>query len=147
MEGKMKTSQKCIDLIKKFEGCALKAYLCPSNVPTIGYGHTMGVKLGQTITQAEAEKLLAIDLAIHENNVNSLLKVPLTQNQFDALVCFEYNVGKGNLQTSTLLNIINEKNFADVPNQFRKWVYGSGKKLLPGLVKRREAEIALFVSK
>jgi len=143
----MKTSQKCIDLIKKFEGCALKAYLCPSNVPTIGYGHTMGVKLGQTITQAEAEKLLAIDLAIHENNVNSLLKVPLTQNQFDALVCFEYNVGKGNLQTSTLLNIINEKNFADVPNQFRKWVYGSGKKLLPGLVKRREAEIALFVSK
>lgn len=143
----MKTSQKCIDLIKKFEGCALKAYLCPSKIPTIGYGHTMGVKLGQVITQAEAEKLLKIDLQIHENNVNSLLKVPLTQNQFDALVCFEYNVGKGNLQTSGLLRDINTKNFANVPTQLRKWIYGSGKQKLQGLVNRREAEIALFVCK
>lgn len=140
----MKASQNCIDLIKKFEGCALKAYLCPSNIPTIGYGHTIGVKLGQTITQDEAEKLLKIDLQIHENNVNSLVKVALTQNQFDALVCFEYNVGKYNLQTSTLLRRINEKNFADVPNQLRKWIYGTGKQRLQGLVNRREAEIQLF---
>lgn len=143
----MKASQKCIDLIKKFEGCALKAYLCPSNIPTIGYGHTLGVKLGQTITQEQAEKLLKIDLQVHEQNVNSLVKVPLTQNQFDALVSFEYNVGRGNLQTSTLLRRVNEKRFNECPAEFKKWVYGAGKKLLQGLVNRRNAEALLFASK
>lgn len=141
----MKVSQKGIKLIKNFEGCRLKAYKCPAGISTIGYGHTNKVLMGDEITQAEAERLLKEDLLIHENNVSRLVKVPLTQSQFDALVCFEYNVGYGNFSNSTMLKKINAKDYKGAAEQFDKWVYAN-KKILPGLVKRRKAEKDLFLS-
>jgi len=141
----MKVSQKGINLIKNFEGCRLKAYKCPAGVSTIGYGHTNKVLMGDEITQAEAERLLKEDLLIHENNVSRLVKVPLTQCQFDALVCFEYNVGYGNFSSSTMLKKINAKDYKGAADQFDKWIYAN-KKILPGLVKRRKAEKDLFLS-
>lgn len=143
----MKLSKKGIDLIKSFEGCRLEAYQCPSHIWTIGYGHTRTAHAGMKIDQKTAELLLKQDLIIHENNVVRLVKVPLTQNQFDALVSFEYNTGYGAFASSTLLQRINSKKFADVPAQLRKWIYSSDKKVLQGLVRRREAEVKLFLSK
>lgn len=141
----MDISQNGIDLIKRFEGCRLTAYKCPANVWTIGYGHTgSDVKQGLTITQEQAEKLLKSDLVVHCNNVSKLVKVPLNQNQFDALVSFEYNLGYGNLSRSTLLALINQKKFKEASEEFKKWKCAGGK-VLAGLVKRREAEKELFI--
>ena len=141
----MDISQNGIDLIKRFEGCRLTAYKCPANVLTIGYGHTgQDVKQGLTITQEQAEKLLKSDLTVHCNNVSKLVKVPLNQNQFDALVSFEYNIGYGNLSRSTLLALLNQKKYKEASEEFKKWKYAGGK-VLAGLVKRREAEKELFI--
>lgn len=141
----MNISQKGIDLIKNFEGCRLIAYKCPAGIWTIGYGHTgADVTAGLKITQEEAEKILKQDLLVHCNNVFSMVRVPLTQNQFDALVSFEYNVGYGNFKSSTLLKLLNDKKYTDAAEQFEKWVYAGGKKLA-GLIKRRAAEKALFL--
>ena len=141
----MNISQNGIDLIKKFEGCSLSAYKCPSGVWTIGFGHTGADVSGVSrITEDEAEKLFKQDLIIHCNNVSRLVTVPLTQNQFDALVSFEFNLGYGNLSKSTLLKLLNAGKYIDAANQFDKWVC-SGKKKLAGLIKRREAEKALFL--
>jgi lysozyme len=139
----MKASDKGIKLIKNFEGCRLKAYKCPAGIPTIGYGHTGKVLMDDVITQDEADRLLKMDLIIHENNVSRLVKVPLKQNQFDALVAFEYNVGYSAFASSTMLKLINQKKFKDAAGQFDKWIY-AGTKILPGLVKRRKAEKDLF---
>ena len=141
----MNISQKGIDLIKKFEGCRLTAYRCPANILTIGYGHTgSDVVTGQKITQEQAEKLLKSDLLVHCNNVSRLVKVPLTQNQFDALVSFEFNVGYGNFASSTMLKLLNQKKYREAAAQFDRWVYAN-RKVLAGLVKRRAAEKALFL--
>jgi lysozyme len=141
----MKTSQKCIDLIKKFEGCALKAYKCPAKVWTIGYGHTNNVRPDDVISKSEAEELLRIDLAKFEAGVNAAVKVKLTQGQFDALVSFAYNLGTGALQGSTLLKLLNAGNYTGAAAQFDKWIYAGGKILL-GLQRRRAAEKELFLS-
>lgn len=139
----MKTSQKGIDLIKKFEGLKLYAYLCPANVWTIGYGTTKDVKPGMTITEIEAENLLKRDLEKFENQVNSL-NLPFNQNQFDAIVSFTYNLGFGNLKSSTLLKKATANvNDDTIRIEFLKWVYAGGKKL-EGLVKRRAAEHKLY---
>lgn len=143
----MKISQQGIDLIKNFEGCRLEAYQCPSHIWTIGYGHTSGVSTGMKIDQTKADNLLQQDLIIHENNVMRLVKVPLTQNQFDALVCFEFNIGYGNFANSTLLAKLNANKFDECAKEFIKWTYGADKKVLPGLVKRRLAEQKLFLGK
>ena len=141
----MNISQKGIDLIKNFEGCRLTAYRCPANILTIGYGHTgSDVSTGQKITQEQAEKLLKSDLLVHCNNVSRLVKVPLTQNQFDALVSFEFNVGYGNFASSTMLKLLNQKKYREAAAQFDRWVYANGK-VLAGLVKRRAAEKTLFL--
>lgn len=140
----MEISQIGIDLIKKFEGCSLRAYKCPAGVWTIGYGHTNKVFADDVITQEEAETLLRQDLIIHCNNVSKLVKVPLTQNQFDALVSFEYNVGYGAFQASTLLRLLNQGKYKEAAGQFDRWIY-AGKKVLPGLVNRRKAEKGLFL--
>jgi len=141
----MNISQKGIDLIKNFEGCRLTAYRCPANILTIGYGHTgSDVSTGQKITQEQAEKLLKSDLLVHCNNVSRLVKVPLTQNQFDALVSFEFNVGYGNFASSTMLKLLNQKKYREAAAQFDRWVYAN-RKVLAGLVKRRAAEKALFL--
>lgn len=141
----MEISQNGINLIKKFEGCVLTAYKCPANVWTIGYGHTgQEVHAGLRITQEQAEKYLKNDLLIHSNNVSRLVKVPLTQNQFDALVSFEYNVGYGAFASSTLLKLLNQKKYKESAEQFKRWVYAN-KKVLQGLVRRREEEKSLFL--
>lgn len=141
----MNISQKGIDLIKNFEGCRLTAYRCPANILTIGYGHTgSDVVIGQNITQEQAEKLLKSDLLVHCNNVSRLVKVPLTQNQFDALVSFEFNVGYGNFASSTMLKLLNQKKYREAAAQFDRWVYAN-RKVLAGLVKRRAAEKNLFL--
>lgn len=140
----MNISETGIQLIKKFEGCSLKAYKCPAGIWTIGYGHTLGVKEGQTITKEQAEIFLKQDIRGFELTVNNLVNVPLNQGQFDALVSFCYNLGTGNLKKSTLLKLLNKKDYIGAAEQFDRWVYASGKKL-PGLVKRRTAEKELFL--
>lgn len=134
----MKTSRKGIELIKKFEGCRLTAYKCPGGVWTIGYGHTKGVTMGMTITQEEADNLLAQDLKEFETYVKKL-KLKLNQHQFDALVSFTYNCGPGSLKTLVLNRNLEE--IADALLLYNR----SGGVVLNGLVKRREAERELFL--
>jgi lysozyme len=141
----MKISQKGIDLIKDFEGYSERVYLCAGGKYTIGYGHTRGVEPGDTCTREQAEKYLREDLRDAEESVQALITVPLTQNQFDALVSLVYNIGAGNFYDSTIRKVINLK-ISDI-NEYRKawmmWVKSRGK-VLKGLVRRREAEFKLF---
>ena len=139
-----RTSQKGIDLIKEFEGFRNTAYLCPANVWTIGYGHTKTAKPGMCISTVQGEELLRKDVEKFENAVNTLVKVPLNQNQFDALVSFAYNVGVGAFGKSTLLRLLNQGEYQRAAKQLHRWVRGGGRKL-PGLVRRRKAEYDLFV--
>lgn len=139
----MKTSQKGIDLIKKYEGCRLTAYKCPSGVWTIGYGHTNGVKKGQKISQKQAEVFLREDIEKFENGVKKAVFVPLTQNQFDALVSFTYNCGLGAFKSSTLLKKLNAKDYTGTAKEFLRWNKSNGR-VLDGLKRRRNAEKDLF---
>lgn len=139
----MQISKTGLDLIKQFEGLRLKAYRCQAGVPTIGYGHTRTAKMGQSITQERAEELLREDVTPFEAAVSRLVTVPLNQGQFDALVAFAFNCGEGALERSTLLRLLNEGKYAEAALQFGRWVKGGGKEL-PGLVRRRAAERALF---
>ena len=144
----MKTSPAGISLIQEFEGRRLEAYKCPAGIWTIGYGHTSAagapeVKPGMVITKQEANDILIRDLVKYENAVDRLVKVPLTQNQFDALVSFTFNVGEGALAKSTLLKKLNAGNYDAVPAELMKWTKG-GDKELPGLVRRRRAEAAMW---
>lgn len=141
----MKISSRGIDLIKKYEGLRLDAYLCPAGVWTIGYGTTKGVKKGDKITQQAAEKLLADDLTKFEIGVTCPVTVPLSQNQFDALVSFAYNVGLGALRSSTLLRLLNAGDYKGAADQFRRWNKAGGKELA-GLTRRRADEAALFMA-
>ena len=148
----MNVSEKCLALIREFEGFRSKPYLCPAGVPTIGYGSTryedgtpVTLKDGP-IDQARANAIMRTTLAReYEPAVQRYVKVPLTQGQYDALVDFAYNAGAKNLLQSTLLKKLNAKNYAGASKEFEKWVYGGGK-VLPGLVRRRKAEQALFLS-
>ncbi|MBE9178663.1 lysozyme [Oculatella sp. LEGE 06141] len=137
-------NQAGLSLIKEFEGCRLAAYKCPAGVPTIGYGSTKGVKMGMTITQTEAEALLRADLERFERAVERLVNVKLTGNQFAALVSFAFNVGVGALERSTLLRLLNQKQYQSAADQFRAWNKAGGR-ILPGLVRRRNAERELFL--
>ena len=140
----MKTSDVGIELIKKYEGCVLKAYKCPSGVWTIGYGHTTGVKSGMKITKTQAVNYLKQDLSIYEKAVTDYVKVPLNQNQFDALVSFSFNCGVGALKTSTLLQKLNSSDYNGAANEFPRWNKSNGK-VLNGLVRRRQEEKELFL--
>ena len=146
-----KTATRGIELIKEFEGCRLTAYKCPAGVWTIGYGHTGTVdgKLiasGMTISAAKATELLKKDLAEFEAAVNSSVTAPITQNMFDALVSFSFNVGAGALRRSTLLKKLNAKDYDGAANEFPLWNKAGGK-VLNGLVRRREREKQLFLYK
>jgi lysozyme len=139
-----------LKLIKSFEGIKLKAYQDQKGVWTIGYGHTGGVKEGDKISKAQALVLLDKDLDRFEDAVCRLVKVKLTQNQFDALVSFAYNCGEGNLEKSTLLEYVNQKRFASAAEQFQNWNKIRIKGVLTpskGLTRRRKAEKALFIKK
>ncbi len=145
-ETNMKISQAGLDLIKSFEGCSLKAYRCPAGVLTIGYGCTVGVKEGQTITQAEADSMLTKELSRFEDAVNRL-GVTLNQNQFDALVSFCYNLGTG-IFTGNLLNAIKVQNWSSVAEQillYNKARVNGKLTELKGLTRRRKAERDLFI--
>ena len=143
----MKTSQKGLDLIKKFEGFSDKEYICPAGKPTIGYGHVIlpNEHFSSSITKEEAEILLKKDLQPREKSLNILVKVNINQNQFDALMSFIYNIGVANFKQSTLLKFINDRLFDKVPDQFRRWKY-INKVVSKGLLKRREEEIKLWLS-
>lgn len=132
-----------LNIIKQFEGCKLKAYLCPAGIPTIGYGHTKDVKLGDTCTQEQAEKWLMDDYYIAEQQVKRLITVPLTANQLGALVSFVFNLGSGSLMGSTLRRKLNTGDYKGAALEFDKWVYSKGQKL-NGLIARRKAEKELF---
>jgi lysozyme len=140
----MTPSQDAIALVKTSEGLRLQAYQDSGGVWTIGYGHTEGVTAGQVITAAEADALLQTDLSEAGDEVESLVRVPLTQGQFDALTDFVFNLGAEALKRSTLLMLLNVGNYAAAANQFRVWVLDAGA-VQPGLVTRRAAERALFV--
>ncbi|QJP10448.1 lysozyme [Pseudomonas multiresinivorans] len=139
----MRTSERGVSLIKAFEGLRLDAYQDSVGVWTIGYGTTRGVKRGMTISKAEAERLLTEDIGRFEPEIARLVKVPLTQGQWDALTSFTYNLGAANLESSTLLKLLNAKDYAGAAEQFPRWNKAGGK-VLPGLVKRRAAEQAMF---
>lgn len=140
----MRMSQLGKDMLVEFEGVKLKAYKCPAGVWTIGIGATNPpVKATDEITREEAFKRLDRDLVQYEEGVRKHVKVELTQNQFDALVDFAYNAGVGALQKSTLLKKVNAGKFDEVPAEFMKWTKGGGKEL-PGLVRRRRAEVKLW---
>ena len=134
-----------LSLIKKFEGCRVNAYLCPAKVWTIGYGHTKTVKPGQQITLEFANQLLQQDVEVFEQAVVKLVKVSLNQNQFDALVSFAFNVGVGALTQSTLLSLLNRKNYLGAAEQLLRWTK-AGNVTLKGLVDRRKEEYELFLS-
>lgn len=147
----MKTSDAGLQLIKDFEQCRLAAYQCSAGVWTIGWGHTKGVKQGDTCTQAQADAWLAEDVAEVEQGVRLLVKVPLTQGQFDALVSFAFNCGLDidvdtiaeGLGDSTLLRKLNAGDYIGAALEFQKWDKSSGM-TLRGLTRRRLAERALF---
>jgi lysozyme len=155
----MDTSQRGIDLIIEFEGKhtelpdgRYRSYRCPANVSTIYCGLTKGVRDGMVIDEATGQKMFAKELATYEDAVERLVKVPLNQHQFDALVSFTYNVGPGDptkpksggLANSTLLKVLNQGKYAAVPGQLMRWNKGGGR-VLSGLTRRRKAEGALFM--
>ena len=142
----MNISKEGLALIKKFEGCELKAYRCPANVLTIGYGVTKGVNEDMEITQQEANEMLAGELIEYTEYINNMVKVALNQSQFDALTAWIYNLGPTNFKDSTLLRVLNEGRYNEVPQEIKRWNKANGQ-VLNGLIKRREAEALLFQSK
>ena len=139
----VETSENGIELIKDFEGRRLVAYQDSVGVWTIGYGHTKTAHEDKLIIKSTADRLLAEDLAEFEKYVDTYVTVALTQNQFDALVSWTFNLGPGNLQESTMLKKLNQGLYAEVPDEMRRWNKAGGK-VLEGLIRRREAEAKLF---
>ena len=146
----MQISDSGIALIKEFEGCILTAYRCQADKWSIGYGHTgtvdgKKISSGMVIEAQTAERLLRGDIVSFEHDVNRLVKVPLTQGQFDALVSFAYNLGSGSLSRSTLLRKLNAGDYPGAADQFPLFCNAGGKKS-NGLVRRRAAEREVFLS-
>lgn len=144
----MKTSANGIAHIKEFEGFRAKRYLCPAGKWTIGYGHVIVDSERITLwnaelTEEQATKLLIKDLDRFESAVRSMVTVPLTQGQFDALVSFAYNLGEAKLRSSTLLKLLNAGDYDGARKQINRWVYSNGKKL-DGLIRRRARETEMF---
>jgi lysozyme len=143
----LKISDECISLVKTMEGFKDTAYKCPAGIWTIGYGETKGVKQGDTISEFEAAKKLAIRLTEFGESVKEKLTIETSQHQFDALVSFAYNLGVAALSGSTLLKKHNEGLFSEVPTEFLKWNKAKvdGKLTeLPGLTRRRKFEAVLY---
>ena len=142
----MKSSQLLINKIKEFEGCVLTSYKDSVGIPTIGIGHTNGVKMGQSITSNQAEDLLRYDLLPVEKFINTIKEID-TQGKFDALVDFAFNLGIGALKSSTLLKKVksNSPN-KDIIAEFLRWNKAGGK-VMKGLVKRRTWETNRWIQK
>lgn len=141
----LSVSNRLIDMLKGFEGFRAYPYTCPGGSLTIGYGTTMKPGQYTSITKEQAEALLRKTVSAFERSVRSLVKVPLNQNQFDAIVSFSYNVGIGALKRSTLLKKLNSGDYNEAANELLKFTKANGK-ILDGLVKRRERERRLFLT-
>ena len=148
-----KVSKDALDLIKRFEGFCAQPYLCPANVPTIGYGATFyedGKKVqisDPAISEERATQLLLNVLKTFEKHVDTYTRDDVTQAQFDALVCFSYNVGVGALKSSTLLKLVNANpSDPEIRTQFLRWNKAAGR-VLKGLTNRRVAEADLYFKK
>jgi len=142
----MSMQYTALDFTELFEGLALTAYPDPGTggIPyTIGFGRAHGVRPGDVCTKEQAEQWLLEDMQSAVDTVNRLVTVPLTQSQFNALCDFTFNAGSGNFAGSTLLKKVNAGDMQGAQSEFGKWVYGGGH-ILPGLVRRRAAEAALF---
>ena len=149
-----KISAQAQNLIKSFEGLAkvgtdgvIRSYRCPAGRWTIGWGHTKGVRSGMKITEEEAQAFFLEDIVAFEKAIKRQVKVPLSQNQFDALVCLVYNIGEGNFSKSTLLKKLNRGLYDEVPEQILRWnkaTLDGNLQTLRGLTRRRTAESALF---
>ena len=153
----MHISQEGITLIKHYEGCPKDkdgnavSYRCAANKATIGYGSLKlidgsPVQDNISISMQEAEELLAHELKEYEGYINSMVNVPLKQNEFDALVSWVFNLGPKNLKESTLLKLLNAGDYHTTPTQIKRWNKAGGK-TLQGLIRRREAEALLFEGK
>ena len=140
----MRTSQRGLSLIKSFEGLRLRAYQDSVGVWTIGYGATRSVQAGMKVSKEQAERMLLNDVQRFEPEVERLITSPLSQNQWDALISFTYNLGAANLESSTLRRLLNAGNYAAAAEQFPRWNKAGGK-VLAGLVRRRAAERDLFL--
>lgn len=140
----MKYSNDGLHLTEQFEGCRLVAYQDQAGVYTIGYGHTKGVTPSMTCTTEQAEWWLRQDVEEAESAVNALVKVPLSQKQFDALVDFTFNLGIGSFAKSTLLKLLNASNFKKAALEFEKWNRAGGV-VRAGLTRRRLAEKNIFL--
>lgn len=140
-------TQDGLNLIKRFEGFSPTIYLDAAGLPTIGYGHLLrpgeAEMFQNGISEPAAQALLTKDVWSAEQAVLRLIKVPLTDGQFDALVSFTFNLGGGALQRSTLRRKVNREEHSDVPDQFLRWVWAGGRKLR-GLMRRRKAEATLY---
>lgn len=139
----MNISDAGLELIKEHEGLRLRAYLDSVQVPTIGYGHTKGVALGMTCTEAQADAWLREDVREAERCVNGVVSVPLTQGEFDALVSFVFNLGCSNFRQSTLLRKLNDSDYDGAAEEFSKWNHAGGI-VVAGLSARRAAERQRF---
>lgn len=141
----MRYSKQGIDLTKQFESCRLTAFKpTPSDPWTIGWGHTNGVEENTTCSQAQADQWLLDDVSDAENAVNRLVKIGLTQEEFDALVDFTFNCGVYAFEHSTMLAKLNDNDVEGASDEFEKWDMAGGK-VIAGLLRRRDAERALFL--
>jgi lysozyme len=141
----MTYSKSGVELTEQFEGERLTAYQDSVGRWTIGYGHTAGVVAGQTCTQADAEQWLQQDMDWAVRTVNAAVTVELTQDEFDALVDFTFNLGSGSLEHSELLQLVNQKDFVHAAEQFDLWDHAGGQ-VVAGLLRRREAEANEFAA-
>ena len=146
VEKTMIISTAGVDLLTHFEGLRLEAYQDSVGVWTIGYGHTKGVTPSMKITESQANNLLKTELIEYQNYINEMVNISLDQCQFDALVCWVYNLGPTNLKNSTLLTLLNQGVKFQIPEQIRRWNRAGGK-VLKGLVRRREAEALMFAGR
>lgn len=144
----MKTSQAGFDLIKRSEGLRLQPYTDVADFLTIGYGHKVvpPATYEHGITEQTADMILAEDVQTAEDAINRLVKVQLTQGQFDALVDFVFNLGSGRLENSTLLILLNAGDYDGAAQQLLRWEYGGGQ-IMAALKARREAELAMWSGK
>lgn len=140
----MKLSDRGIQLLKNFEGFREKTYQCPAGKPTIGYGHKIKpYESFSTITRDYAESLLRVDIKEFEGGVSEIIKTPLAQHEFDALVCLAFNIGLRAFQESTLAALLNRGEKDKAAKQFLKWCKVN-EKINQGLKNRRKAELELF---
>ncbi len=147
----MAISNQGLNFIKNWEGCKLKTYICAAGKPTIGIGHVLlpgeDKKFKDGITEEFAEQMFLSDVKPREASIRSVVRVPLNQRQYDAIVSFVFNIGVQAFKTSTFLKRLNERRFIEASNELLRWCKDDNGKVIKGVLNRREAERKLFLSK